>query len=993
MGTRLRRPCCLRVWCLSLTLFSLILLTACGGQGSLANGGGGSGSGGASGGGSSGGGGGNGGGSGSSSSGPFTGGRTKYVRTDATTEYFQLLNDHWILYNPLTDYIFVADPGSNRVIVLRASTQTEVGQISVPGAYTLDDTPDHSTIYVATVLGDVYTIDEVAMKVTNRFMGNGIGPSGFPAQTALVMADGKVALLGGAGGIGVDGAGQIALWNPADNSLTGIACSTFIGNAGGLSRTPDRGDLILSSVDSGPFCFINESTAQSSTFGPGGFPAVNFRISPNGRYLAVPFNTNTLAPNAYAQIYDLSTLTLVTQFPVSGDTSTAAAFAFSADSKTLYVPNDWTIYAYDVTSGQPVGWLPNISVPPSSGGLDYGPAQNPNLLAADNTGLVFGPMEEGFGFIDTTVMRTGPVGTQFTNGYSVPATGPVAGGTQVTITEPVTFTSLSGIYFGAKGSTDISGVSGPNTYGNFGSVSATAPSGSTGPTDIYVTTADGGMQLLPESFSYGPTILQITSNMSTAEGGGTGIIYGYGFGPVGTATEGPLPNAARTMSANTASLALQVTVGGTSVPVTGFAPYAYPSASPPFPLQALAYTIPPGTSAANVTITTSSGSASASAALSYLPASQQFSLAGSSLAQGIYDASTDLYYFTDFNQIQVFSRSLGWQTPIGIPGAQRLWGIALSPDHKNLAVADAIAGAIYLLDPTHPTSIKTFSTLTGTGSQTPCGVAVSDSGMVYFATVGQGIGGQRQFFKLDTNTGSFTNYGIAGTGINGDANQRMLIASDNGRVFFNNDGGVFYLNTATDQVTAASLSDDCCYGDYDIALSADQSTFSATGFIYDYNLQAGSYYALNDREVLNIAYVSGAKLSPDGGLLFQPTSSGIDVLDGKLGNLLHRIALPVSLSPNYDALVNDGTDNVLVAITGASGDGIAVVDLSSIQSPPPLPYTRTYSAPYPLQGASRLRSISDFLSGQQMRRTLLRPAARIPHTTNLLSRTIDRRVR
>lgn len=770
-------------------------------------------------------------------------------------------------------------------------------------------------------------------------------------------------------------------------------CSAFIGNTGGLSRTPDRTKLILSSVDSGPFCFINESTGQSSTFGPGGFPSVNFRISPDGRYLAVPFNTETLAPNAYAQIYDLSTLALAGQFPVSGDTSTGAGFAFSADSKTLYVPNDWIIYAYDVATGQQVGWLPNINVPITNGGMGYGPAQNPNLQATDDTGLLVGPMEEGVGFIDTTVMRRGPVGTQFTNGYFDPASGPASGGIQTTITEPVTFGSLSGVYFEGKGSTDISGVNGPNTYGNFGSVSAMVPAGSPGPTDIYVTTADGGMQVLPESFSYGPTIVEITSNVSVGEGGGTGIIYGYGFGPVGTGVGGPLPNAVHRMEANASPSSLQVSVGGNPVPVTGFAPYAYPVESPPFPLQALAYTIPPGVFSADVTVTTNSGSASASSGLTYLPTTKQFPLPGASLAQGIYDAFTDLYYFTDSNQIRVFSKTVGWESPIAIPAAQRLWGIGLSPNGKNLVLADAVAGAIYLLDPASPASVKEFSTLSGTGNQTPSGVAVTDSGIVYLTTIGQGIGGQRQFFKLDTSTGAFTNYQIAGTGFNGDANLRTVIASDNSRVFFNDDGDVFYIDTASDQRVEASFAPSCCYGDDDLALSADQSTLVATGLLYDYNLHADSFYALNDREALNIAYVYGAKLSPDGTLLFQPSTSGIDVLDGRLGNLLCRIALPVSLSENYDALVSDGTDNVLVAITGTSGDGVAVVDLSSIQTPPPVPYTRMYSGPQLIENTKRVRFTSDVLGGQTKYRTWLHATHRVSHQTKQQPLKLDERVR
>ena len=55
--------------------------------------------------------------------------------------------------------------------------------------------------------------------------------------------------------------------------------------------------------------------------------------------------------------------------------------------------------------------------------------------------------------------------------------------------------------------------------------------------------------------------------------------------------------------------------------------------------------------------------------------------------------------------------------------------------------------------------------------------------------------------------------------------------------------------------------------------------------------------------------------------------------------LLTRIALPTALCANYDTLVTDGKDNILIAITGKNGDGIAVLDLTSLPEPGPLPYT------------------------------------------------------
>jgi hypothetical protein len=91
---RLLRGC--HVW-EALLLLLLIALVACGGSGSGGSGSGGGGGGGGNGGGGSGGGGGGGG------NGAFTAGRTKYVRTDATTEYFAWVNSHWTVYSPTTN--------------------------------------------------------------------------------------------------------------------------------------------------------------------------------------------------------------------------------------------------------------------------------------------------------------------------------------------------------------------------------------------------------------------------------------------------------------------------------------------------------------------------------------------------------------------------------------------------------------------------------------------------------------------------------------------------------------------------------------------------------------------------------------------------------------------------------------------------------------------------------------------------------------------------
>lgn len=858
--------------------------------------------------------------------------RTRYVRSDAVTEYGYSLNTHWEVYHSPTSRFFVTDPDSSQVFVLDSTTETKIGAITVPGAYGIDQTLDGSTLYVGTLIGDVYTIDPVAMNVTHRYVASQIGLRGFQALITLPLSNGSIALLGAAGGIpSVDGSPTFSVWNPVSNSLniyagggaSGLGNLTVtsicgqMGNTFGFTITADRASVIVS--DGSTLCELNATTGANNYTQSGGDTKII--LSPDGNTIAIRIPSSTVGEIA---LFDAHSLNEVTKFPVAVNPDGESNVVFSADSQTLFVSNETTVYAYSVVTGQLTGWLPNIVVEPLTGGSVLGPVDSPNYEVSDGTGLLAGPLEEGFGFLDTTKLQIGPVDSQFTNAYLNPATGPVAGGTQVQWSLPNSTGSFSPtIYFGGS-------------QGSLASISSftatvTAPSGNPGPVPVYLFAPDGGMQLVPDGFSYGPTVLEVSPSGSTADGEGAGVIYGYGFGPA----------LATSIPSN-----LSVTVDGTPATITGFNGQAYNNLAPPFLLQAIYYTIPPGFSgtSADAVVTSSSGSAFVPGALSYLPAPRQFPLPGSQLAQGIYDPVRDVYYFTDANRIQVFSLTQGrWLSPISIPApagaTQRLWGIALSPDGSKLAVSDAQANVIYLINPANTSSIDTFPFAPSVPSN-PGGVAISNAGMVYITN----SGGPDNVYKLDTNTGTLTSYFPSGSGDSQAAYLRTEISSDGSRVFFNEDGYVFDIDTATDAVSTPTLG---LFRDYDLALSANQAQFEASSQLYDTSLNMESFLSMNDREALNISYVYGVKFSPDGQLLIQPSTNGIDVFDGRLGTLLTRIALPFALSPNYDALVQDGKDNTLIAITGSTGDGIAVLDLTSIPEPAPLTYAAKISSPRP----------------------------------------------
>jgi WD40 repeat protein len=466
---------------------------------------------------------------------------------------------------------------------------------------------------------------------------------------------------------------------------------------------------------------------------------------------------------------------------------------------------------------------------------------------------------------------------------------------------------------------------------------------------------------MPEGFSYGPTIVEATPDSSTAEGGGIGIIYGYGLGPAGTST---------------APSDLQVSIGGHSATITSFTSNAYGLSSPPFLLEAVAFKIPPGIAGTgtDITVTTTSGSTTLTTGMHYLPAIQQIPVAGASLAQGIYDSHRNLFYFSDTNSIRVFSRTnQTWMPSMTLPDTgHRLWAMSLSPDGSKLVVSDPPTGTIYLFDPSGVSAPHAFplNPATTLYPVQPGGLAVTDSGTVYFGRAVIGLFGASSLARLDLSTGAIAEFSSVGSsGINSDINFHLALSKDNSRAYFNDQGQMLYVDTASNTVVYKPVGDGCCYGDYDLHLANNQSSIEATGYLYDGDANGQAGLALNLREAMNTQYVDGTAFSPDGTLLFQPSTNGIDVFDGRLFTLRTRIALPVALGQYYDALVAGGPDDKLLAITGATGTGIAIIDLTSLSEPDPLPYLTMMSGFAP----------TFRLNGSAPTGAARVPAFRIPH--------------
>jgi WD40 repeat protein len=841
-----------------------------------------------------------------------------------------------VLYNPATKRFFVADAEQNHVLVYDATVESQVADIVVPGAWALDQSQDQKIVYVGTQVGNIYLIDPVAMTVTQVIPASAIGPSGYPTYAVRALADGRLALLGGQGGIPeVDGYASLAIWNPADNSFEEyttqyhassntpgqVICGSLITIAY-LAVTPDRTKLMLGSPDSdATVCQFDPSSGNSRTVtAPGELysGASSVFLPPDGKEFLT-----TAQGSVY--VYNSATMQLQDQFTIA-DMVTSSGCILSFDGTLFYTfaSDTGALRAYNWRTHAFVGWASSPSV------TGYFTDLHP--LAIDETGLIAGLLGYGVGFADAKALSSGTF-QAFASADVLPNLGPPSGGTTVQFFGLQGGQTAVNIFFGTQAGSDLS-LSSPT-------LTASAPQHAPGAVDVTLETAEGGLVSAYEGFSYGPSIVKILTQTSTAEGGATETVFGYGLGPAYTGVPSDL----------------EILVGTQPVTITAYnSDFHYGDGGSPTPLEVVQFKLPPGSpnSSADLTISNSSGTTTVQKAISYIAPVQTFPLPGAQLFQGIYDPKRNVYYLTDQAQIWIFSAGNGSFTPIAMPkppGAtkQRLVGISLSPDGRELAAADAAADAIYVLNlleerrpigrysgspleqPAIVARIETFplpAPIYEAGTEQPCGLAISNQRIVYYASF-DGIGtGAPSFHKLDARTGVVTDYpGFTSGNGPGDFYARVALTNDGQRVFYSA-GALSMIDTSSGAVSYPLIDTS---EDYELALSANGIALTAGESLFNISMDLNSYLAGNELQSYDEMAVYGEKLSPDGRYLFAPLINSIEAFDGDTGVLLSRVGLPIGLSPNYDALVSDGGDNLVLMITG-TGDGVALVDLSFIQN-------------------------------------------------------------
>ena len=827
--------------------------------------------------------------------------RARYLRTDIqyNPNALQFFPPHLTAYDSVHNRFLISNTTLNRIDVFDATQESRIGSINVPEPWGMDVAPDGSQLYVATTFGDVYLIDPGAMQVLQRFPSSTIGPQGYIATQAFILSDGQVALLGPIGGFYFDGSPDFAIWNPTSNALTVVNAQLpiFGPYIGQMAVTADRSKVLVGGATAQYIELYDPSTTSVLTANVTCGQIEEILPTPDGtRIIVVGLSGNV-------EVLDATTLAELGSFPnVPGYSA-----VLSQNGSTLYtVDLEANVLAWDTTTFAQKGWVSSFDV------VDLQQAIVASSI--DENGLIFGPIGHGVAFVDGSQINAGNEGTQFNIGFLAPATGPTSGGTalqtEILTPQPPPSITTGTVYIGNAQATNVS-LSATAFAGG------TPPASAVGAADFTVVLPDKSVRIMPENFSYGPTIVEVSPNAASAEGGAEGAVFGYGFGQQ--------------------SSDVHVTVGGQSATVTQLQTNASTTFPYPFPMEAVLFTVPSGTAgqSVDVKITTVNGSATATAAFQYVPAVQSYPLAGVSLMQGTQDPNRGVLYFTDQSRIDVFSPA-GAQslTSITIPYADissRLYGVALSPDGNTLAVSDAGDSRIYVLNPGSPQTVQSFNVSEQLSDYEPGGLAVTNSGMVYYATFNTQGYGNTAFHKLNTANGSIKDFLlIEDVGQNGDdAFIRVLLSPDGSHVYVNENGHAWILDTTDDSLTQG-LQVTIDEGSVEMAISGDGTALATANFLTDASLNALTQVGYVDRDVWLPVAVYGQKLTTNGSSLFQPLTNGIDVIDGTTGLLNYRVALPLQIANVYDALVVDNADSLLFAITPT---GIAQINLSSLPLP------------------------------------------------------------
>lgn len=341
--------------------------------------------------------------------------------------------------------------------------------------------------------------------------------------------------------------------------------------------------------------------------------------------------------------------------------------------------------------------------------------------------------------------------------------------------------------------------------------------------------------------------------------------------------------------------------------------------------------VPPGTpGAADVAITSEAGTATLAKAFNYVPVADYSST--DTLTYVLYDPQRHWVYLSAGDHIDVFSpdtqQFLAPIVPPTVSGTRQLRGLALTPDHSKLLVANASDLSLATINPDNPSSAVAVQVVPSglPNNPGPYAVAATSTGKAFVAT---GTAVSAPIYVLDLSTLQVTtpfNSSLSASG-----NSLSPTASGDYVLM----GSVLW-SAATNQWTPA------------LPLVNDSSAASGDGhwFASDYTRLDAQMIQHGQAQIpeffsalLTATDLAGEKMNATGSLLYTPVpqafgtaeSNGIDITDTNAGTWVGHILLSEQIAgpPVQSTMDYDESGNRLFLITNK---GLTVVQLSA----PPL---------------------------------------------------------
>jgi len=827
------------------------------------------------------------------------------------------------VYDMAHKLVYVSNPTKGTVHVISSTTYQMLKSIPIPKPVGLDLSVDGSKVYVGTDTQALYVIDTGTQEISRRYFAPAAPPTGAgdasEPQKLAQAANGKLVLLAMN-----DGFFQLTTWDLSSDTYQARTDVSFsFDNTAVLARSGDGSKVILANDVSQSSVILYDSATDSFISSPNLFGyAFSVAANANGTQFAV----------ASDKIYILDAqLNSVATLPGS------APVKYSPDGSKLYLVgflgNVPVVQTFDTKTFNLI-----VTAPSYATNIAYFKRDPPLVqetpLVADETGRVFGSADHGLAIDDATDLHaysgneTFPIYNIIVN----PGEGPTNVQQNVQI-ETQAYTAAPSIWFG--------GLAALNTNPGSPYLVATTPGSEvTGPVNVRLIDTDAVQSFIPQSYSYGSTLIPSPDLGASSAGGGSLSLFGYGLGALGT------------------QATTQVSVGSAPAQVTKTIPYAaeqpYPFAMTHVELQ------PPPTSPGvyDITVNSATGSSTFKGGYhsvgmnSYALDAQPYSI--------VFDSHRNQIYISTSNHVDVFSlTSATFLTPLSIPTinhVSQLGGMALSPDGSSLLVSNWADGSVAVVNPDNPSTARAVAVVPPANStpylQGPQEVAVGNKGRALISVGGAPFGGPTSRKGNGNKTrraGVIDGNGPAANLWELDLSTLAVIpvvavddsVLDTVSLRSSDDGskiclaGEYLPLSLYDSATDTFLQGPGQGGSADCALNGTAAIVGGTPFgrpaLLDLALDFNGFTSLTDYTEFSLsseANVTGLLMDPQGALLCQPFTQELILYDVHTGQILERIAMGTNVERiNAGALAWDTAGLQIFALTDS---GVTVVQLDSL---------------------------------------------------------------